>query len=198
MLSEDIENAIKKYFEIDRLSTAYHEVKDEAGKIIREFRVNSLWIVHLPSSYRQEVYLIGAYITEYSSQNYSIDNEVEVYKGMLLIASDQDLSKGEFVGGDAIKPVNLDWPSSLVTTLMSTNFFPHGFAMSLDGYYHHYAIYTFTPCGRSHLQYRGTPQTENMEKLWEAIFETMRILANRHNIQEIHDFLKTQINYRTL
>lgn len=197
MLSKHIEDAIKQFFDLKAIGApSFNDIKDDSGKLIRSFRVDSLWIINVPHYYLRNIYLVGVYSLEAPPPNSSIDDWGSMaYKGMLLVDVSSDLPEGKFMGGDALKPVDLEWPGSMVNALASINSFPHHYDISLDGYNHEYSIWAFTQLSRSQFQYRGKPQTENMEKLWDAIFETIHILAHRHNIPEIHDFLKTQINY---
>lgn len=187
MLPEHVQAAIKSAFSLEHMGCGHHNDYGDSGKTKERFRVHAMWAVVLEGHYFRTLTLTGVYRSVWVT---NVDDEVEDYRGLLLIPSTNNSADTEFLGGEFLKPVDLEWPGVLVSALASINALPYFHTLGLDSPVQSYEIFCYTMESKCTFKYRGSkPQTPNMEQLDHAISETINTLAENHNIEEIKTYL---------
>lgn len=194
VLSDDIENAIVKAFNLEGLNADYHTIRDEKGEIVDRFRVDSIIIIEFKRYYLVPVTLALTHRYEwYDEIESGSDRQVVIHhtKGLLLVDPTRQPWDRKFAGDNPIRAIDIESPVTLFNCLENMNILAdHPLSHAIGPGNDDYVVHIYSHQGKATFSYWGTSQSKNMAEFHKATIETIKQMAQTYADEEILNLIK--------
>ncbi|MBI5931685.1 MAG: hypothetical protein HY862_20415 [Chloroflexi bacterium] len=182
MLKSNLEKAINGAFSLSGIIEGGQSIRK--GDQPPDVFVHLGWIVEILADNLAGITVAGV-------KTLHMDGSPAWYKGLLLVPPIWEPLDREF-GGQNLKPVDMEWPNSIITAFESMNTVPYNYiaAARLGAGNHRYRVHAYAhPLNTTHINFYGFPVHKNQQAFWEAIEETISSLGEAMGDPEIQEFL---------
>lgn len=181
MLNSKLEKAIKEIFSLSAVNGYARAIYEKDGEKF-PVMVQLIWVVEILDDYLAGVTAVGV-------KTKHMNGSPAGYTGVLLVPPIRRPLDRDF-GGKNLKPVDMEWPNSIITALESMNIVPYKPSPVLLGSGDDtYRIHTYVGMSSAHIDFRGYPHHKNQQIFWEAIVETVLALGKAMRDREVQKYL---------
>src|SRR5947208_2746577 len=124
-LSNDVESAIVKAFNLEGLIAGHHAIRDEKGEIVDQFRVDSITVIEFRDYYRVPVTIALSLRYEWYDDVDELGKDIQVViyhcKGILLAPPSRPPKDRKFIGANPIRAIDMEAPVPLFKCLENMN-----------------------------------------------------------------------------